>query len=370
MTNFEEIAKASAKWRKDNIKIIPDECKINPKYLGSITNDEFISVFKEMQELILSIYDDVEKVPLEWGYPSENNTKNVGGTAYDRISDFFKGLIENGVISDNLLVVNAKTIPKCYDDKASFRIAVNKHSKIEFIMEKLKCFGFVFDEYDKKAESFMVSYPGNPLILNIMQIYARAIDYESYHIGAGDTKFGSFSYRWVEDPNEQKHEPIFLVKMDMSSKELQDIGYWLYDKAKEYGFSIDKKKPFDKGCFYYTKGSKSFLLVGDWSGHNESGNCIVRSKAIFRKVFETNPDEIIELANRKPDAFGNRESLCNLCNGYGGKAFDKPCSMRITYEIGSNKYNSCAFRSFYFLNPTLDDMKLILKLYMIENKIK
>lgn len=70
------------------------------------------------------------------------------------------------------------------------------------------------------------------------------------------------------------------------------------------------------------------------------------------------------------EEIGHRDSLCNLCNGHGGKNFNEPCSMRITYEIGWKKYRSCAYRSFYFYNPTLEDIKLILKLYMIENKIK
>jgi hypothetical protein len=73
--------------RRENIKLIPDDCKINPKYLDVMTNDEFVITFREMQQLIIGIYADVEKAPFDWGYPAENNTVELWGAAYNRISD-------------------------------------------------------------------------------------------------------------------------------------------------------------------------------------------------------------------------------------------------------------------------------------------
>ena len=380
MTNWEEIARQSAKWRRENIVPIPSDCKINPEYLGSMSNGEFVAVFKEMQELIVSIYKGVEKAPFEWGYPEENNSKGLWASAYNRISDFFKGLVDNGIINGEKLVVNNKSIPKCRDCKASFKIAVSTHKKIEMIMDKLKHFGFEFHGYSTKAESFTVLYPKNPLIFTVMKTYANS--------KAQNFQFASFSYRGVEDPNVQTHEPLFLAEMDKSSKDMQEIGYWLYNKAKEYGYSINRDKPFDKGCIYYKKGSKEFILAGGREGR-------VFAKTIFRDVFKSHPEKISALAKKFPDTLGGSGTICkphcsSIKDNESGK-FNNPClhrtcckidgtenkscvcrycPQRICYEIDGIKYRSCAYRSFYFENPTLDTFKDIFELFIIEKKVK
>ncbi|MCL2546583.1 MAG: hypothetical protein FWE06_05235 [Oscillospiraceae bacterium] len=71
MTNFEEIAKQSAKIRRESIKLIPGNCKINPQCLGSMTNEVFVAAFREMQQLFIDIYTDAEKAPFDWGYPAK-----------------------------------------------------------------------------------------------------------------------------------------------------------------------------------------------------------------------------------------------------------------------------------------------------------
>lgn len=370
MENFEDIAKQSAKIRRENIKLIPNDCKINPEYLDSMSNDEFIMVFRQMQKLIIKIYEDVETAPFDWGYPNENNTKNISGTAYNRISDFFQGLIENGKITDGKLLVNSKIIPKCYDNKASFKNAVRTHKDIEMIINKLSDFGFYFTGYEKKAESFSVTYPKNQLIFKILQTYAKAQDDTITYGGAYSIKFASFSYRWVEDPMEQKHEPIFLVKMDMSPKEIQEIQYWLYDKSKEYGYLVDKKKPFDKDCVHYTKGSKDFILVGERHfGEEYLGNTDrMFSKVIFRNIFSSHPNKVSLLSEKFPDVFGKSYATCHRCNGRKGS--DEHCSMRICYNLNGMYYENCAYQSFNFFNPTLETFKDIFELFIIENKIK
>lgn len=367
MENFEETAKQSAKIRRERIKLIPDDCKINPEYLDSMSNDEFIELFRQMQNLIIKIYEDVETAPFDWGYPKENNTKSISGTAYNRISDFFQGLIENGEVLDEKLIVNSKTIPKSYDNKASFRIAVRTHKNIEMIINKLSNFGFCFTGYDKKAESFSVSYPNNHLLLKILQTYAKAQDDTITYSGV---KFSSFSYRWVEDHSEQKHEPIFLVKMDISPIEIQEIQYWLYDKAKEYGYSIDRKKPFDKDCIHYTKGSKEFILVGEKHfGEEYLGNSVrMFSKVIFRNVFSSHPDKVSLLSEKFPGVFGKSYATCHRCNGRKGA--DEQCSMRICYNLNGTYYENCAYQSFNFFNPVLETFKDIFELFIIENNIR
>jgi len=255
-------------------------------------------------------------------------------------------------------------MPKCYDRTASFHIAMNIHKHVGMIVDKLISFGFVFDGWNNKEDSFTVAYPQKPLFFDILQTYATAID-DTVQTAASYSKFASFSYRWIEDPAEQKYEPLFLVQMDMASKKLQKIGYWLYDKAKEYGFTIDQKKPFDKGCIHYTKGSKSFLLVGERYVDEKP---LIFSKAIFRQLQTANPELFSELCHAFPNTFGangksfDNPSLCGHCN--------TECSMRISYDLDGKTYNNCAYQSFYFYDLNLDNIKVLTEAYCFEHKIR
>ena len=65
MPRYERTASDSARWRIDIIKPAPDYFKADPKYLGTMTNDEFASAFKELQNLIISIYEDIYISPYE-----------------------------------------------------------------------------------------------------------------------------------------------------------------------------------------------------------------------------------------------------------------------------------------------------------------
>ena len=106
------------------------------------------------------------------------------------------------------------------------------------------------------------------------------------------------------------------------------------------------------------------------NGHN-----LIFTKSVFRKVFESNPDEINELERRfpgtfdggnEPGPFGNKNrSDCEKCSNP-----DNKCTMRIKCIVKDKISYTCAYNSFFFYNITLDDVKLILKLFMIENKIK
>ena len=356
---FEAKAKDSATKRKEVMRLIPDDVKINPKHLNGIANNQFIKCFRELQQLILSIYSDIEEKPFEWGYP---DTHVTGDAANNRMSVFFLNLFVFSKYANDVLTV------KYFDLKT--------HKKIEMIFDKLTDLGFVFEGYDKKAESFTVSYSKNPSVLKVANIYANSQDFLSPMTSSGNTRFESFSYRWVEDPVEQKYEPIFHVKMDMSLEQTQDIQDWLHEKADEYGYKIDMKKPFDKDCVYYQKGSKEFIHVGERVfGHEDRtigsniGSLETYTKVILRDVFSSHPDKISALGKRFPGVFGKgNSSPCTRCGGR--KKADDSCSMRIAYDYDGDTYENCAYQSFYFKNLTLDSFKNIFELFLIEKKIK
>ena len=360
MTNFEEIAKQSAKMRRENIKLIPEDCKINPQYLDSLTNEEFVSIFRELQELFIAIYTDIEKAPFDWGYPSVNNTTELWGSAYNRISDLFGALCYSGVLQDGKMLVNSVPKPKNYDWNnpiVSFRIAMNKHKKYDMILGKLNDFGFVIEGYSKKAGSFVVAYPSNPILLEVMHLYSQVRQHN----------FKNFSYRWVESPAEQKYNPIFLVEMDFASDKMREIGEWLYKEAERYGFSIDPNEWMEKGCFLYKKGSKRFMLVRQGERKPGTNSFVYHDTKIITKVsfirsFEREPEKMRELANRFPQVF--------CLDDVGKCCHESKCTFRMNFTFDGVSYKRCGLGNFFFEDITLDDVKAIFELFVLENRIK
>ena len=374
MANFEEIAKQSAKMRRENIKFIPEDCKVNPQCLGSLTNEEFVASYKELQELITGIYADVEKAPFDWGYPSVNNTTELWGSAYNRISDLFGALCYSGTLQDGKILVNSVPKSKDYDLNnpiVSFRTVMNKHKKVDMMLDKLNGFGFVVEGYDKKAKSFIVAYPPNPILLEVMNLYSEARQHNFTHY---------FSYRWVECPTSQEYPPIFNAELDNSCDQLRKIQEWLYKEAEKYGFAL-QTNGLEKGCLNYKKGSKDFMRVrqgerkpgGNSFKHHDTK---VSTKVSFIQAFKYVPEKMRELCDRFPHVFelDNPGECCGditpdmVTDKPGG--WDKRCPFRMHFKLSGVAYLRCALGNFFFDDIDLDDVKAILELFVIENRIK
>ncbi|HKM33465.1 MAG TPA: hypothetical protein VJY54_01825 [Lachnospiraceae bacterium] len=342
---FEQTAINDVKEREQGILPIPADAKINPKHLGNLTNEQFITAFGELQQFVISCYKDIVKAPFEWGYPDFYST----GGYYNRVNDILFALAFCGEYQNGVLTVDG--------NKFFVYNGVKMHKKVELMVTGFEKMGMKFDSFNKKADTFCVTYPKNPLVLHALCSYVSEIDESKPHWSYGKPRNG-FSYRFVECASAQTHETAFLAEFDYMPSALQEIQLWLYAEAAKSGFSIDSNEPLEKGCMLYKKGSKRWLLAGQpqfsWKKSNE-----IYVKTIFRKVLAN--DDIAEFYCRFPDTF---QSNCRGCNG------DKPCIMRIEFNIDGKPRRCCAYNSFLFKNPTLKDIKLILELFKLENKIK
>ena len=350
MNNFEEVGKNAALTRKKDILLIPNNVIIGKKYLNVLTNEQFVMIFKKLQKLIIKIYDDIEKSPFSWGYPDFETTEGY----YNRVVDFLFAFVLCGSCKKATLTVNTKIF-------FSFT-CIKRHKNPELMISGFEKMGFSIGGFDKKSISFNVEYPADPNIITVLDSYVRGLGEGELHWSAREMCKWNFSYRFVEETSSQKYETVFHSKMDLSSKELSKIQNWLHEEAEKYGYKVDVSHPYEKGCIQYQKGSKVFLLVGE---KEIDGKNTVFSKVIFRDVFTKENEKVMKLYGRFPETF---KSNCSLCNG--SKQADSKCSMRICYDIEGKPHRNCAYQSFYFLNPTLDDLKEILQLFILENKIK
>ena len=342
---FEQTAKEEVNKRKQNILPIPTDAKIDPKHLGELTNEQFVTAFGELQRLVIACYEDIEKDPFAWGYPDFYTT----GGYYNRINNILFAFVFCGEYDNGVLTVDAA--------KFFARADVKRHKNIEMMLSGFEKMGFIIEPFDKKSKEFTVSFPNNPHVITVLNAYTSEIaeNIEDWRI---EKPRNGFSYRYVECPTVQTYELEFLAEFDYMSPSLQEIQLWLHAEAEKYGFKIDPNEAMEKGMMLYKKGSKRWLLVGQpqfYLMHTKEIFC----KTIFRSVntHETMP----ELYRRFPDTF---QSNCRGCQG------TNPCTMRIEFEVDGKPRRCCAYNSFLFKNPTLDDVKLILELFKLENKIK
>ena len=90
--------------KKKYILLIPEGVKINPIYLSELDNDQFVTEFRNLQQLIINIYSDICDVPFDWGYPDFYVTDGY----YNRLNDILLAFAFYGTYNNGILSVNSK----------------------------------------------------------------------------------------------------------------------------------------------------------------------------------------------------------------------------------------------------------------------
>ncbi|MCL2500669.1 MAG: hypothetical protein FWE90_10095 [Defluviitaleaceae bacterium] len=367
-SGYEQAGKDAAARRKQDILPMPDNVQADPRHLTVLSNEEFIAAFRELQQIVIAIYEDIEKDPFAWGYPDFETTEGY----YNRVVDILFALIFNGSHHDGAVTVDAKAF---FNDKG-----VKRHKKVELMIAGFESMGFLFDGYGKKSEAFRVTYPDNPYVMTVLHAYVSEIDTSKPDWSWGKP-LHSFSYRYIEDPAGQKYERVFRAEMDYASSKLREVQEWLHAEAKKYGFAIDPKEPMEKGCILYKKGSKRFMLVRQGerkpdAGHFDHHEAKIGTKVSFIHAFEKAPEKMRALAGRFPDVFklDDPGTCCkggspHLFKASGAESGEKRCAFRMLFTFDGVTYMRCGLNHFFFQDLSLDDVKTILEMFLVENGI-
>jgi len=343
---YEKTAKNFVKARKNEILPAPSDFKVDEKHLTELTNNAFVSAFMKLQQTVTAIYDDIEKSPFQWGYPDFLITEGY----YNRVMDILFGLVFNASYDDGILTVDTK---KFFASKG-----VKRHKEVELMIVGFENFGFLFDGFNKKSESFRVLFPDNPHVIAVLNAYANEIDTSLSEWAWGKPRH-SLSYRYMEDPSAQQFESVFHAEMDYASDKFREIQYWLHDEAAKYGFYLDPKSP---ASLQFRKGSKEFFLVAEKVPNGLYGGKGIYAKASFLKAFEIQPS--------KMKAFCERFSHVFRLEDKGKCCHENKCMFRMRFTFEGVSYLRCGLKNFIFDDIDLDDVKSILEMFVIENKIK
>ena len=329
---------------KEKFLPILNDFEVNPLLLQGLTNEQFVAAFKALHRLMHDIYDDIKKSPFSWGYPDFLTTEGY----YGRVVDILISLFSYGTYKDGCIIVDAK---KFFAEKR-----VKTHKKIELMIDGFTRMGFKIDGYDKKAAEFQVSYPPLPHIINVLSAYVPiAFDMTIPVWSAKNRLAEGFSYRFVENPKVQEFEADYHAYMDHFSEKYAEIQRWLRSEAAKYGFFVPPNNVTHKGCVSYKKGSKQFLLVGEKEGK-------IWTKTSFIKAFEDAPEKMRKLCDRFPHVF-KLENAGKCCH-------ENKCMFRMKFSFDGVSYLRCGLENFVFNDLNIDDVKAILDLFKIENKIR
>jgi len=374
--SFETKARTGAKESLRQIVKIPPDTKIDPAYLRELNNDDFVAAFDTFQEFLIACYSDIARAPFEWGYPSSHKKlKSVDSPdryGDRRLRNILSNLFSCGEFDGYNLTVNKKKFFK--------NVYLSSYRETTLMLEGLANMGLISENVESKSKSFSVYFPDNPNMLIIVPLFSSSGEcrrcYENCsHMGKCYwnyplTRNTSFSYRFFEDKTTQTHEAEFLIAMDSLPENLREIHFWLYEEAKKIGYDFNPFDATSNGCILYRKGwwgGKNLPLVGayDISGSRLEGNKFAAITK-YKRLFKAYPTEIAKLMEKFPDAIGNRAYDCPL---YCNMEAENICKKAHLYKIDGVNYHSCGHKSFLFMEPTFDDIKLIVELWKLENRI-
>ena len=371
-SRFESMAKKHVANLRGTILPMPNNVKIDPRHLTEMSNDDFLKAFAQWRQIVVSCYDKIEAAPFLWGYPDYVTTDG----AYSRLMDILFAVVFCGKYHQGVITVDTK---KIFDSQL-----VKCHRKPDRMIAGLTEVGFVFENYSKKSDSFDVSFPANPYVIAVMYAYISQITPNKQSWQYAMT-LKSLSYRFVEDPNLQAYEAVFLAELDYDTEELQEMKRWLYGEAAKYDFCVDMQSWEKGGVVHLTKGSKKFLTLKQ--GHREAGTnhfeshkTKIGTKVSFIHTFEKEPEKMRRLCNRFPHVFRLEDSgtCCNDRNPektphqFADKSekSGKRCAFVMKFTFSGVAYKRCGLANFFFEDITLDDAKMILEMFLVENKIK
>ena len=355
---FEGEARKAMRAYKNAFVYIPKDTKIASHFLDGITNNRFVNAFKSLQEVIYTIYDNIEcGSPFEWGWPAWDGI-TAEGLNHNRVIMIFDALAESSSIDGDMLIVDKKLFGK--------QKICTPLSKTKLMLNKLADIGFFINKLDDKdSPVFTLSYSDAPDFITVLYAYFTKERTDKNHVNA-------FSYRFVEDHAVQTHETFFLAKTDGEPKELRDIYYWHYDEAKKHGFLPQEREYEGLHCYEYKKGSKRWeLFLGSNNSYHESDFLhsppyAISAKVQLCRVFHTHPQITDDLKRKFPDTFRNTFTNCRFERT---KNCGETCKRRIITTINNREYVHCGGSYLYFHDPTFDDVKMIYELYKLENNI-
>ncbi len=359
----------------DHMLPLPDDFEVSDRFLDGLDRKDFILNFKELRDILIAVYKDMQTNPEEYGLictslevqgfgVSQITGKSKGSVSW--LMMLFYNLCMAGEISEDVLVIN----PSLYAENTKIKwVGGNKVKSPVQIINKLKDFGFIFEglqngKFDKKAETYILSFPENKNIIKVLKSYIMTVigDYNSPSNATRKLNEGleKLDYKLLIDPvliPENQDFLDYLTYLDGDEKNffeklhlgLTQNGY-SYSTASEYRmryYKNDKDKNYTVEC----QSDNRKLFVG----------MKLKNMDLYSDYIQSLPEHIKNMFKRTSCRPG--------CTFQG--ATDEKCRFRVIWHVDDIEYRKCSFEDVFVpLIYNSDDVDYYVKLLVLDKQQK
>ena len=167
------------------IKQIPTDFCVSEKYLCGLDNDTFIKTFVEFRSLLTNAYEDMLAHPEQCGLllvamnvsEYKNSRPRDSRASAKRLIAFLHLLGRTGELHGDILHITQAAFSEMMKVKY---MSLPWNKNVPMLAMKLTEFGFVFGglkgkTFDKNADEYTLSFPGNPAMIRVLKGYAMSI---------------------------------------------------------------------------------------------------------------------------------------------------------------------------------------------------
>ena len=222
-----------------HINPLPEYFEVSSKYLNGLDNKEFVKGFYEFREIIIKVYRDMLISPEEYGLilvgmdvsEYKNSKPRDSRASAIRLIAFLYNFGYAGELIQSELHISSQSFQELLKIKyMGFSWAQNA----PMILKKLSDFGFEFaglkgNSFDKNAEEYILSYPANPVVMNVLKGYAMSVPIVQHF----PRELINLDYYTLEDA--EPDEPVSVeFAVSLKEKEEELLNQLLSNVQKDY----------------------------------------------------------------------------------------------------------------------------------------
>lgn len=223
----------------ENIKPIPRHFEVSAKYVNELDNETFVKGFLELREILTNIYYDMVVVPEEYGLilvgmevsEYKNSKPRDSRASALRLMALLYNFGRAGELAGNKLHIT----PEAFQEILKIKyVGFSWSQNAPMILKKLSGFGFDFiglkgNSLDKNAKEYILSYPDNPVLMNVLKGYAMSVPVIPHF----PKELINLEYYTLEDV--EPDEPISAAfAIPLKDKEKQLLNQLLNSVQKDY----------------------------------------------------------------------------------------------------------------------------------------
>ena len=306
----------------DHLLPVPAEYPVNPKYLYNCDKYGYWEGFRELREVIISIYREFVKFPLEYDIP----TPNLMNVLYNLSK-------EGELREDELLIDPAKYLEISQKKWVGYKGAKNSSRLIQVLCQ----YGFSFTGlkgkgFDKKADTYVLSYPKNPEVMKALKGYSMAFP-EGKHFSEA---FIHLDYSLVVDTSNIPSNQEYMNYLSYFQREDRLFLQSFHEGLLRNGFSYQLS--YEYRLRYFRKEKDKNYTV----------ECQSYGRKLFLGLKLKNMDRYSDYIHALPAHIKQmfcRNSCRPDCNFQG--ATPAHCRFRIIWHVDNTEYRKCSFEDVF-----------------------